>query len=348
MTEIIKNKKLLLIGPSTGSVHLENYFRLIEGVFKEVKVVSSQKVDYADSVVANFSLKNPFRFLREVKKIRRVIADYKPDVIHVHQANSCALMVVMANKKAKIPLVLTCWGSDVLVLPKKSLILKKIAIKSLNGADVLTVDAREMERAIKELGVDKKILWANFGIELDAQFELQKENIIYSNRLHKPLYNIDQIILGAADFLNANSDWKIVFAANGPLTNELELMAKEIISEDQFEFVGFVDQIRNKEYYAKSKIWVSIPSSDGTAISLLEAMAYGCVPVVSDLPASREWVKDDKNGVVDKENLSESFTKAISLNLQEVIRYNQELVLKHGTKKSNRQKFIQLYRELLG
>jgi glycosyltransferase involved in cell wall biosynthesis len=50
--------------------------------------------------------------------------------------------------------------------------------------------------------------------------------------------------------------------------------------------------------YLRAPITVSIPSSDATAASVLEAMACGSFPVVSDLPANRQLVTDGSNGLV--------------------------------------------------
>jgi glycosyltransferase involved in cell wall biosynthesis len=46
----------------------------------------------------------------------------------------------------------------------------------------------------------------------------------------------------------------------------------------------------------QSDIYVSTSLSDGTSVSLLEAMAAGGFPVVTDIPANREWIKDGENG----------------------------------------------------
>jgi glycosyltransferase involved in cell wall biosynthesis len=45
---------------------------------------------------------------------------------------------------------------------------------------------------------------------------------------------------------------------------------------------------------------------DGTSVSLLEALASGAFPVVTDIPANREWITDGKNGFLvptDEENI---------------------------------------------
>ncbi|MGH7784103.1 MAG: glycosyltransferase, partial [Candidatus Binatia bacterium] len=53
---------------------------------------------------------------------------------------------------------------------------------------------------------------------------------------------------------------------------------------------------RMRDLYRMSTVTVSVPFSDGTPMSVLEAMACGSVPVVSDLPSLREWVRDGWNG----------------------------------------------------
>ena len=67
----LANKKLLLIGPSTGSVHLENYYNLIKGEFKEILVVTTTKIDYARYEVVDFSLRNPLKFLKGKRKLAK-------------------------------------------------------------------------------------------------------------------------------------------------------------------------------------------------------------------------------------------------------------------------------------
>ena len=41
-----------------------------------------------------------------------------------------------------------------------------------------------------------------------------------------------------------------------------------------------------------------VPRSDSVSVSVLEAMGHGCIPLLSDLPANRELVRDGVNGLV--------------------------------------------------
>ena len=43
-------------------------------------------------------------------------------------------------------------------------------------------------------------------------------------------------------------------------------------------------------------VFISVPSVDATAVSLLEAMSCGRAVIVSSLASAREWVRDGENG----------------------------------------------------
>ena len=342
----MKSKKLLLVGGTNGSIHIKNYFNLISAYFDDVLVISQDKIDFHHHKTVNFSIKNPFVFLWNVFKMKRIINKYKPSVIHVHQANSFSFLTTLANNK-KTPLIITTWGSDVLLLPEKGALYKYIVKYSLNRADFITADAAYMKEKIIKMGIKNKIMLANFGIDFETISDSSiKENIIYSNRLHERLYNVDKIILSFSHFIKENSSWRLIIGANGSETENLLKLAEKILPKNSFEFIGFVNRKENIENYQKAKIWVSIPSSDGTAISLLEAMAYGCIPILSDLPANKEWVKNNENGIIVEDKLELEFNKALNLELESVKSRNLDLISKHATKKVNREKFYSIYNKV--
>jgi glycosyltransferase involved in cell wall biosynthesis len=339
------NKRLLLVGPSTGSVHLENYYHLIEDYFEDILIITNSEIKYANHRIVDFSFKNPLKIRSNIKKIKNAIGSFSPDCIHVHQATTLAYMTAKANR-SEVPLVLTCWGSDVLVLPHKSRLHKKIVQYALKSADRITVDAVFMINAIEELCSRTDIDVANFGVDIGEIIIPEKQNIIYSNRLHKELYNIDKVILGFKDFASKYPDWKLVIAANGPLTDQLKDLAKNELPENTYEFIGFVDAQENKRQYLNSKIWVSIPSSDGTAISLLEAMAYGCIPVVSDLPANHEWIESGQNGFISQGTLSEVFIESARTDIHSIQEKNVKIIQERGTKVANKRIFEEIYNSI--
>jgi glycosyltransferase involved in cell wall biosynthesis len=335
-------KKLLLIG--SASVHVQNYYMLVRDYFSEVKIISNESIDYCDHVKLSFGMRNPFEVLSTIKSVKKIIQEFRPDIIHVHQANAYGFVAAMANKK-RIPMVLTTWGSDVLLLPHRGFLYRYIVNTSLKNADFITADAHYMAEAIHKLIGKKEVTIANFGIDISSMPDVhQKEKVMYSNRLHQDLYNIDRIISGSAAFLKENADWSLTIGANGNNTEALKVQAKELISDNQVSFIGFVNAEVNRANYLKSAIYISIPNSDGTAISLLEAMAYGAIPIVSDLPANREWIVDGENGIlVHDGDVDAAIRRALLLNPTDVAQRNAKIISERGSKEANRKIFLSLY-----
>jgi glycosyltransferase involved in cell wall biosynthesis len=340
-------RKLLLI--SSNTIHTYKYLQLVEDYFDEVLLITNEKSKVYDypTVELNFNLKIKTLF-STVKEIKKQIELFQPSIIHIHQANSYAFFALLACRKSFIPTVLTAWGSDVLLLPKSNFLLKKMVQFNLRNADFLTSDSIYMAQEMEKIApLKNKIIIANFGIDVTPT-NCEKENIVYSNRLHKKLYRVDKIIeVFSLFYTNNNTDWKLVIAATGTETETLKIKAAELNLEHAIEFVGWIQKEDNEQWYSKAKIWVSIPESDATSISLLEAMACGCIPVVSDLPANREWIQSGLNGIIVNDLESDFISDALKLNLAEAINMNKNRIEKDGTKASNRIKFIQLYQTIL-
>jgi glycosyltransferase involved in cell wall biosynthesis len=337
--------KLLLI--SSGTSHAYNFYKLIAPYFSEIKVITNKKNkdwDF-DAVELDFSLKNISAYFKTPSQIRKIAEEFKPDVIHIHQANSYAFYVLRGLKNYQAPKIVTAWGSDILLSPGKSFWLKKMVQYNLKNADAFTSDSKFMAEEMQRLAPERKldILIANFGIGIEP-VAAEKENVIYSNRLHKKLYRIDAVIRAFSKF-SEKQNWRLVIAATGEETEQLKSLAKQL--NVKAEFVGWVDKNVNAQWYSKAKIFVSVPESDATAISLLEAMACGCIPVVSDLPANREWINDGENGII-VSNLEEDFySQALKINSAKAIEQNKKLIAEHGTKQVNSEKFMALYNKLL-
>jgi L-malate glycosyltransferase len=339
-------KKLLLIG-SNRSVHFVNYYNLVKDYFDEVTVITDCE-NYPlskDVHFVNFSLKNPIRVLQTRNKIRSLIRSRKPDIIHVQQANSYSVLSVAARGDIKIPIVITAWGGDILDNPNDSYLLKILCRYVLRKGNYFTSDSLHMAAEMnKIIGKDLDITIANFGADIRSVDAEGKQNIIYSNRLHQDLYRIDLIIRAFKKFMEKRQEsWKLVIAGSGYTTEFLKKTAKELNITDSVEFVGWLDKETNEKYYQSAKIFVSIPNTDATSISLLEAMAMGCIPVVSNLPANLEWIVDKYNGIVVSDLNEDFLAKALSLDMDEVKRINQKIINLKATKEVNRNAFLALY-----
>jgi len=338
--------KLILVGSTFNPTHIKNYHDLVKDYFREVVVIGTKEVDFCRSIAVNFSLKNPLETRKNIKRLKAILKEEDPDIIHVHQANSCAYLTGKANEGRK-PFVLTPWGSDVLLSDKAGYLKRQMIKKALSYADYMTSNSRILVKRIQDLGIHTETVMANFGIEYDNIEIPEKEEMIYSNRNLAPLYNVDQIIKAFAVFHEKHPSWKLIVGSKGDSLEELKKLAHDILPEDSYEFIGFVSPEEKVNYYLRSKIWVSVPDSDSSSQSLYEAMGYGCIPVVSDLPANRECINDNENGCVVTESLEASLERALTLDLSTVQKQNISIVETTATKEVNRKKYCDLYSRIL-
>ena len=349
--------KLVIIG--SNSIHCKRY---IAGVAQSkrfnISLISNHKMaefPQLSQVTVNFAIHN----LRAVNIIYDELTKIEPDIIHIHQANSYAWHSIRAIKRLKKrpKVILTAWGSDVLLLPRKNRLLAKMVQYNLANVDVITSDSLFMSARIAELleGESKPIHTINFGIQYlpEMQQLAKKEKIILSNRLHRSLYRVDKIIKAFANLVSAkliDKEYRLIIAGDGEENHNLRKLSQELGLNDRVEFMGLLDYDSLVNYYQKAQVFVSVPSSDGTASSLLESMAYGCIPVLSNLPANLEWVLDQINGFIvpSIDDLEEQILQAILLSsniedYQKLYQFNYDLIQKKATFINNIQNFIDLY-----
>ena len=108
------------------------------------------------------------------------------------------------------------------------------------------------------------------------------------------LKQIDEVIEAYGRLARSRADVRLVVAHGGSLTARLQEQARE--AGGRIEFVGYLDRAGFRAALGHAHVFVSVPSSDGTSVALLQAMGAGAFPIVSDLPTQHEWVEDGVNG----------------------------------------------------
>ncbi|MFM7847846.1 MAG: glycosyltransferase [Rubrivivax sp.] len=239
---------------------------------------------------------------RTPARLRALIERWQPAVVHVHQADATAWHAVRAARPTGAPVVLTLWGSDVLSLPHRGWWQRAMVRRALRGAAAWTADAKVLLRAAQAIaGADAPPWreWIPLGIDEAPDLgAAARERRILSCRLHKPLYRIDAIVRAFAQAAPELPGWVLEVAAAGEQTPALRALAQSLGVADRVAFTGMLAAPQLAQAYRRSALFVSVPESDGTSVSLLEAMAAGCLPVLADLPANREWVRDGENGLL--------------------------------------------------
>jgi glycosyltransferase involved in cell wall biosynthesis len=131
---------------------------------------------------------------------------------------------------------------------------------------------------------------------LRAGLGWEKGYVLLSTRSWEPLYGTEVLVRGFAAAAKREDRLRLIMLGSGSLKQEVRGVIARAGLEDRVQLPG---QVRFRDlpgYYRAADLYVSASRSDGTSISLLEAMACGRPVLVSDLPANREWVQPDQNG----------------------------------------------------
>lgn len=302
--------KICLLGDA-GSIHIRRWCEFFKSCNDEVYLISlrNYKIDGIRVIFVenNFQINSEggnIQYLLKLNKIRSIIKEIKPDIVNAHYLTSYGLMGALSKPKI---LVTSTWGSDILVTPKRNYIYKLVTQYVLRKSNLITSDAYFMSKEIENLGVEKsKILTAPMGIEpeifnnLKRNQNMNPKNFLSMRTLNRNS-NIDVILRAFSKLVNDYKDVKLTIVNDGDQKKELEELTLKLGIEDNVEFLGCVNRDKIVELLKSNDIYLSIPTSDSTSVTLLEAMACNIFPIVSSLPGNKEWIKNLYNGLIIEE-----------------------------------------------
>lgn len=291
-----------------GSIHTRSWARYFRDEGHEVSIISLTPAEpepgidlYCAAHVRESSVERTnWHYLRSLPRLWRVVRRVDPDLLNAHFLSSYGFLGALV-RPAGVPLVISLHGSDVLVIPDRSPVHNWAARFALRRADLVTSVAEHMTRRVRELmGEEKLVLTLQYGVMTDRFHQPERikgrRPTCLSVRRLVPVANIETILAAAKIVLQGGSALSFVFANWGYLRPELERLASDWGIDEQVTFVGRIGRDAMANSLREAAIYVSMTSSDGMALSLLEAMACGAFPVVSDIPANREWIEHGVNG----------------------------------------------------
>ncbi len=222
--------------------------------------------------------------------IKWLIRKIKPEIIHGIYLINCAFYASLTGFH---PFIATALGSDVLADPERSPRRRGLMRYTLKRADIVTIDADIVKRKLVDFNYPvQKIKKVFFGVDSSLLTKSKKdgEPLILSCRMLKPNYNVD-VIIDAFRLVNDRlPSSKLVVV--GDISQNPNLLC----NHRSIEFHSPMPHNELMDFMTDFEIFVSVPSSDASSVSLLEAMALGLFPIVSDIPANREWIKNGYNG----------------------------------------------------
>ncbi|MEO8151865.1 MAG: glycosyltransferase [Rhizobacter sp.] len=228
--------------------------------------------------------------------LRRVDADW----LHAHYLTSHGTLAWLAKRlwHLRAQIVGSAWGSDILLTPERSGAYRWLTRKVLRACAVCTSDSQHMAERMRALGAGE-VMTFPFGLEAMPPAAAGKTPwLFFANRGLEPLYRPELVLTLFAQIVSAQPKARLIVANDGSLRAKLQSRARQLGLGALVQFTGRLDAAEQAGYYDQAQWYLSLPESDSVAVSVLEAMAHGCIPLLSDLPANRELVRNGDNGLI--------------------------------------------------
>ncbi|MCK4510241.1 glycosyltransferase [bacterium] len=295
-----------------GHIHTERWLRFFVDRGHDVHLMTVQPAPIEGVKLYDIRTGIPFKALHyavALRKVKRILAEIQPDLLHTHFLTGYGYWGVFSGFH---PNVLTVWGDDVYLTPHTSFLKGRLARMALRGADLVTGDSDDILEHAIAMGAGRKACHViQWGVDLsafrpDAPSDVREQLgipadspvVISIRSFTQPYYNIDVIVRAMPGILEKRPDTHFIIAGNEGEDTEFRALAGELSIDERAHFVGKIPHEELPAYLVASDAFLSVPSVDATAVSLLEAMACGTPVVVSSLDSALEWVTDGKNGLV--------------------------------------------------
>ena len=260
-------------------------------------------------------------YLKAVREVKRILKEYKPDIVHAHYASSYGLIGALSGFH---PYIISMWGSDVYGFPNYSFLHMRILKFNLSKADKLLSTGIKMKTEAEKY-TKKEILVTPFGIDVnkfkatDVTTIFEKDNIVIGTiKTLEKIYGIEYLIKAFKIVKTKLPDKKIklLLVGEGTQRKKLENMAIELNLLSDILFTGYVNNNEVEKYHNMLDVFVAVSLQESFGVSVLEASACGKPVIVSNVGGLPEVVDDGKTGIiVEKENpyqLADALIKLIT------------------------------------
>lgn len=248
------------------------------------------------------------------------ITDY--DVVHVHAIFSyCSSYAMYVARKKGVPYVVRPIGqlqnwSLQQARTKKKLYLKTIEKANIESASAVQFTAEaEQSESKQQFNLSGHVI--PLGVDLPASVTLSKNQlfeclgipevqsavaILYLSRLH-PKKGLE-LLMQALSKID-NNDYCLLIAGDGEAgyKGKLSALSQQLEIADNCIFLGHVDGRIKTALLSHADIYALTSYSENFGISVLEAMASGLTPVITDGVALSKVVDENQLGYVCSANV---------------------------------------------
>jgi glycosyltransferase involved in cell wall biosynthesis len=237
--------------------------------------------------------------------LKRVLRQFHPDLVHAGTIQTSAFLTALAGFR---PLVSMSWGSDLLRDADRSRAWQWATTFTLKRSRVLVGDCQAVRQKAVQLGFPtERIVTFPWGVDLQefspaqesdlrARLGWQDAFVLLSLRSWEPLYGVDVMVRAFITAAHEQPELRLFLLGTGSQAGQIRQMVEQSGVGDRVHFEGQVSHANLVRFYRASDLYVSASYSDGSSVSLMEALACGLPVLVSDIPSNREWITPGVQG----------------------------------------------------
>jgi L-malate glycosyltransferase len=293
----------ILFLADAGNVHTQRWTKFFCSEGYKVIVCSFTKCRIAGATVIHMNrrwrLPGKVDYLLQSRMVNKAVAEFRPAIVHAHYASSYGFLGALTGFH---PFVLSVWGSDVFLFPKRSFLHSAILQYCFSKADFLCSTSCAMADEVRKY-TSKNIHITPFGVDT-ASYQAMgtpsvHRRIIGTIKRLDPVYGIDTLIEAFALLKRRNIPVdRLVIGGHGPQRGQLEQMVAQLGLGNDVEFLGQVPQEDVPRQLSRMAVFVALSRSESFGVAVLEASACGVPVVVSSVGGLPEVVADGISGLV--------------------------------------------------
>jgi len=248
---------------------------------------------------ARSAVHSKVRYIAGAYEFRNYCRRHRIDLVLALGCGGFATLTYLSGYR---PYVVFATGSDVLLTRG---LLRHFNRRILGSAAAVFANGLHLQVKTRELTCREDVQSLVLGtdpVRFSPPAERPGDVRILCTRGFLPVYNNESLIRALALIPETVGFGKVVFTSSGPSLDAVKTLAERLLPpapRGKIEFLGGVSSDALLDHLKQSSIFVSMARSDGTSISLLEAMACGLFPVLSDIPPNREWIDPHRrNGLL--------------------------------------------------
>lgn len=258
--------------------------------------------------------------LKVLRKLIRILKDNKIDIIHSH--NGCSFYAALAGKMAGVKgIVHTDHGR---LIPDRPAAIWEDRIASYMMSSFVGVSNELTKYLASTVKVRRKILATVInGVDTlkyvpISDEEKRKRRVQYGLEINNniictvcrldPVKNLDMLIDCVPNILNRIPDCKFVIIGDGSEEARLKKRVSKLNLNSKIIFygrVGYIDKI-----LPVFDLYVNTSLSEGTSMTILEAMSCGLPIVAADVGGNNAMV-DGSNGILFPSDQADAFLDSV-------------------------------------